>query len=75
MSKNRIKVALSLLLSSEDRANGFSVVCDNCHNIALLKWSKPVAWFSAMVTEETLREFLELVKILRERRKGECKRK
>ncbi|MBA7690959.1 hypothetical protein ES703_99495 [subsurface metagenome] len=48
----------SLLLSSEDKADGFSILRDNRHNITLLKWSKPVAWFSAAVTEETLRAFL-----------------
>ncbi len=52
----------SLLLTSEDRANGFSVVTDNRHNITLLKWSKQVAWFSTAVTGEVVREFLELVK-------------
>ena len=33
-----------LLLSSEDKGNGFSIVADNRHNITLSKWSKPVAW-------------------------------
>jgi len=51
-----------LLLSSEDKGNDFSIVCDNCHNITLSKWGKLVAWFSVVVTEETLRGFLELVK-------------
>jgi len=52
----------SLLLSSEDRVSGFSIVCDNRQNITLLKWSKPVAWFSPAVTGEVLRGFLALVK-------------
>jgi len=52
----------SLLLSSEGRADGFSIVCDNRQNITLLKWSKPVAWFSASVTEETLKAFLGIVR-------------
>ncbi len=42
------------LLTSEDRANGFSIVTDESNNIMLLKCSKPVAWFSAVVTEEVV---------------------
>ena len=49
------------LLTSEDRANGFSVT-DSHYNITLLKWSKPVAWFSVALSEETLRAFIEVVK-------------
>lgn len=30
-------------LSSEDRVAGFSIVSDDCINIMLLRWSKPVA--------------------------------
>ncbi len=52
----------SLLLTSEDRANGFSIEADESHNITLLKWGKPVAWFSVIVTGEVLRGFLKLVK-------------
>jgi len=40
----------SLLLTSEDKANGFSIVADSHHNITVLKWSNRVAWFSAVVT-------------------------
>ena len=51
------------LLTNEDRANGFSIVADDHHNITLLQWGKLVAWFSAAVTtEEVLRGFLELMK-------------
>ncbi len=52
----------SLRLTSEDRANGFSIVADARHNTTLLKQGKPIAWFSEAVTEEVLREFLELMK-------------
>ena len=52
----------SLLLMSEGRVDGFSLMADGCGNTTLLKRSKRVAWFSAVVTEETLRVFLELVK-------------
>jgi len=50
------------LLTSEDRANGFSIVTDESNNITLLKWSKPIAWFSAVVTEEVVVAFLKLIK-------------
>lgn len=52
----------SLLLTQEDGANGFSIEADEPHKIMLLKWGKPIAWFSAAVTREVLREFLKLVK-------------
>jgi len=52
----------SLLLSSEDRADGFSIMVDNRSNITLLRWSKPVAWFSAALSEEALKAFVVLVK-------------
>ena len=51
----------SLLLLSKDKADGFFTVTDNDHNITLLKWGRPLAWFSAMVTEEVLQAFLEMV--------------
>ena len=60
----------SLLLTSGDRVDGFSIVADNRHNITLLKWGKSVAWFSAVVTEETLRGFLELVKDCERKHEG-----
>lgn len=53
---------ISLLLASEDRANGFSMIADESNNITLLKCSKPVAWFSAVVTEEVVVAFLKLIK-------------
>ena len=54
----------SLLLTSEGRAGGFSITADGRHNISLLRWSQPVAWFSAMLSEETIRAFVELIKSL-----------
>ena len=51
------------LLTNEDRANGFSIVADDHHNITLLQWGKPVAWFSSAVPGEVLRQFLELIKV------------
>jgi len=63
----------SLPLTNEDRASGFSITADGRHNISLLRWNKPVAWFSAMLSKETIRAFLELIKRLtpdREERNG-----
>ncbi len=52
-----------LSLSSKDRADGFSVVTDDGNNINLLRWSKPIAWFSAaVVSEETVKVFIRLIK-------------
>lgn len=56
------EVDRGFVLTSEDRASGFSIVADDRHNITLSKWGKPVAWFSAAMTREVLREFLELIK-------------
>ena len=52
----------SLMLTSKDRVDGFSIVVDDRHNISLLRWSQPVAWFSAIMSEETIRAFVELIK-------------
>lgn len=52
----------SLLLSSEDGANGFSVAIDNQDNITLLRWDKEIAWFSVALSKETVKQFVELVK-------------
>jgi len=53
-----------LCLSSEDRNNGFFIVVDDYHNITLLRWGRPVAWFSVALSEETLMALVELVKSL-----------
>ncbi len=58
------------LLSSEDKADGFSIATDSCHNIVLLKRGKPVAEFSAVVAEEVLRALLEMVKDCERNTKG-----
>ncbi len=50
------------VLSSTDKDNGFSIMTDDRHNIILLEWNKPVAWFSVIVTKEVIREFVELMK-------------
>jgi hypothetical protein len=50
------------LLTSEEKADGFSIHADNRQNITLLRWGKPVAWFSARITREVLIGFLGLIK-------------
>ncbi|MBI3040579.1 MAG: hypothetical protein HYY80_02850 [Chloroflexi bacterium] len=52
----------SFLLRSEDRANGFSVVRDESHNIILLKQGRPMAWFAAILTKKVIVAFLKLIK-------------
>ena len=52
----------SLLLMSEDKANEFSIVADGCHNTTLLKQDKRVAWFSAAVTREVMKDCERSVK-------------
>jgi len=52
------------LLTSEDEGDGLSIMADNRHNITLLRWSKPFAWFSGAVTREVLKGFLEAGGIL-----------
>ncbi len=51
-----------MLLTSKDRANGFSIVGDESHNITLLKEGRPMAWFSRIVSEKTVNAFVELIK-------------
>lgn len=50
------------LLSSEDRTAGFSTTADSRNNVTLLKWGNPVAWFSTMLDEKTVKAFVELIK-------------
>lgn len=50
------------LLASTDNADGFTITADECHNISLLRLSRPVAWFSAMLSGETIGAFVELLK-------------
>ena len=68
--KREVNRGNSLLLTSKDGVDGFSIVADDHRNTTLLKWDKPVAWFSAAVTEETVRMFLELVKACERSAKG-----
>ncbi len=52
----------SLLLSSKDKVDGLYILTDKDLNITLLRGGRPVAWFSAMMTEERLKAFLEVMK-------------
>lgn len=60
--EQEIDRANSLLLMSEDRANGFSMMTDESHNVTLLKRGRPMAWFAATVTEEVIMAFLKLIR-------------
>ena len=51
----------SELLTSQERGNGFSVQLGDARNITLLKWGKPVAWFSAAVSTKTVRAMVRLI--------------
>jgi len=62
--KREVDRGNSLLLTSKDRVDGFSITANGRGNTTLLRWSKPVAWFSTMLSEETIRAFLELIKSL-----------
>lgn len=60
----------SLFLSSEDKADGFSIATDKGNNITLLRRNEPVAWFSVAVSREGLKGFLEVVKYFEKRENG-----
>ncbi len=50
------------LLSSEDKADGFSITFDNYGGVTLLRWGRQIAWFSAAVCGEVLQALVEVVK-------------
>jgi len=49
-------------LMSEDKAVGFAIEVDERGNITLLKWSKPVAWFLRVMSEELVRVFIKVIR-------------
>ena len=57
------------VLSSTDKDNGFSIMTDDRHNIILLEWNKPIAWFSAAMSTDVIREFIELMKCYAEHKR------
>ncbi|TET10085.1 hypothetical protein E3J84_04485 [Candidatus Aerophobetes bacterium] len=62
-SKQEIDESASFLLTSDDRANGFSIVVDEFRNTRLLAWGYTVASFSERTaTPEVVRGFLDLIK-------------
>ncbi len=61
-SENDLHGDDSLLLTSEDKTNGFSIVGDESHNITLFKQGRPMAWFAATVAKEVIMAFLGLIK-------------
>jgi len=70
ISKPEVDRGSSLLLTSKDRVDGFSMMADGRRNTTLLRRGKRVAWFSAAGTGETVRAFLELVKDCERSAKG-----
>jgi len=56
----------SELLTSQERANGFSVQLSDSRDITLLKRDKRVAWFSAAVLPETVGAMVKLIASCRE---------
>jgi len=60
------------VLTTEDRANGFSIVADDQHGITLSKWGKLVAWFSPEVCGEVVKAFLEVVKNYERKKYGQA---
>lgn len=60
--EQRIEGGDCTLLTSEERVDGFSIEADSRHNITLLRWGKPVAWFSAAMSREVVRALLDLIK-------------
>lgn len=61
-SEHELQRGDSVLLTSEDKADGFSIVGDESHNITLLKQGRPMAWFAATVTAEVIVAFLKLIR-------------
>lgn len=60
--KNVIAKEPSFILGNEEKDNGFSLMTDEYHNKTLLKHDEPVAWFSAAMSTDTIREFIDLMK-------------
>ena len=60
----------SLLLSSKDKVDGLYILTDKDLNTTLLRGGRPVAWFSAMMTEKGLKAFLKVMKDFERSDKG-----
>jgi len=52
----------SLLLSEDERAVGFSIVADSQNNIILLKNNNRIAWFSKVLSIESLKVSINVIK-------------
>lgn len=73
MSSDQESNKVDSLLTSEDKVNGFSIVVNGYGNIMLLKWNKPIAHFSASLTEAMVKAFLEIVEDYERDAKGKRK--
>jgi len=51
----------SEILTSQERANGFSMQLSEDRDITLLKQGKSVAWFSAAVSAEAVKAIVSLI--------------
>jgi hypothetical protein len=60
------------ILTDEDRAKGYSIA-SHSGSVMLLKWKKPIAWFSAAISAETMRAVVELIRSYEEHGRAQSK--
>jgi hypothetical protein len=72
MSGNRESNKLDTLLTDKDKVNGFSIAL-NGDRIILLKWNRPLAHFSALLTPEVIKAFFDIAKDCERDAKGKRK--
>jgi PleD family two-component response regulator len=64
-SKDTMTSNYFAILTDEDRAKGYSIASHG-GSVMLLKWKKPIAWFSAAISVETMRAMIELIRACEE---------
>jgi hypothetical protein len=64
-SKDTVTSDFFAILADEDRAKGYSIASHD-GSVMLLKWKKPIAWFSAAVSVETMRAMVKLIRACEE---------
>ena len=62
MNDQELEKIASLLLSEDERAVGFSIVADSQNNIILLKNNNRIAWFSKVLSIESLKVSINVIK-------------
>jgi len=60
VTQEKVSTVMSFL-SSEDSANGFSIIIDDHDNVTLLKRGSQLAWFSRKADKETVRSLIKLL--------------